>query len=141
MISTVRCLVNPTEDIVIVSNAILNLFPESKINRKEMKIGIEMSILLKNRSDLENLRQMIHDTRIIDTTRSRLQNNWNGINTHIRFDKQVANISRIRLLDDSEENPPLGAIEVQLDFNGQNEFERFIEWFTPPTVDGKIVRS
>ena len=141
MISTVRCLVNPTEDIAIVSNAILNLFPESKINRKEMEIGIEMSILLKNRSDLENLRQMIHDARIIDATRSRLQSNWNGINTLIRFDKQVANISRIRLLDDSEENPPLGAIEVQLDFNDQNEFERFIQWFTPPTVDGKIVRS
>ena len=140
MISTVRCLVNPTEDVEIVSNALLNLFPDSKIDRREMKVSIELNILLKDRDDLENLRQMIHDARIIDATRLRLERNWNGINTLIRLDKQVACISRIRVLDDSEENPPLGAIEIQLDFDGESEFERFVRWFTPPTKDGNIVR-
>ena len=140
MISTVRCLVNPTEDVEIVSNALLNLFPDSKIDRREMKVSIELNILLKDRDDLENLRQMIHDARIIDATRLRLERNWNGINTLIRFDKQVACISRVRVLDDSEENQPLGAIEMQLDFDDENEFERFVHWFTPPTKDGKIVR-
>lgn len=141
MISTVRCLVNPTEDAEIIKKALLNLFPESKADRREMKASMELNILLNDRNDLEILRQMIHDARIIDAVRLRLERNWNGINTLIRFDKQVACIPRIRVLDDSEENPPLGAIEIQLDFDDESEFEQFIHWFTPPTKDGKIVRS
>jgi len=139
MIGYIRCIVNPTEDPERVERALLNLFPESSIEERLLDVGTELTLKIKDRTSLEQLKQMIHNTRIIDAVRSRLEKNWNGANTIIRFDKQVAYVSRLRLMDDSEENPPLGFIEMQIDSKNDDDFEQFKRWFTPPTRNGKVV--
>jgi predicted RNA binding protein with dsRBD fold (UPF0201 family) len=136
---TVRCQVNPTEGSELVDQALLNLFPDSSVIKRELETGMELSILLNEYQQMENLRQMIHDIRIIDAVRLRLQRNWNGMNTVIHLDKQVAYHHKTRLIDDSEEKPPLGTIEIQLDFDDENKFEYFLRWFTPPTQNGKVI--
>ena len=138
---TVRCQVNPTEDSELVNQALLNLFPDSSCIRRELQMGVELNIALNEYQHIENLRLMIHDMRIIDAVRLRLQRNWNGMNTIIHLDKQVAYHHKIRLIDDSEEEPPLGTIEIQLNFDDENGFEKFLRWFTPPTQNGKVMMN
>jgi predicted RNA binding protein with dsRBD fold (UPF0201 family) len=104
-------------------------------------MGVELNIALNEYQHIENLRLMIHDMRIIDAVRLRLQRNWNGMNTIIHLDKQVAYHHKIRLIDDSEEEPPLGTIEIQLNFDDENGFEKFLRWFTPPTQNGKVMMN
>jgi predicted RNA binding protein with dsRBD fold (UPF0201 family) len=99
----------------------------------------ELITSFEDRSDLEWLRNRIHELRIIDTVRTRLLANWNGWKTRIFIDKQAAYHGKIKFLDDREELPPLGCIELQLEFNDESEFEAFLRYFTPPTKEGRIV--
>ena len=139
MNGTICCTVYPTEDYERLAIALSNLFPELQYERREVGTREELILHLNDRAFFEHLRQMIHDTRIIDAVRSRLEKNWNGMNTIIRFDKQVAYHGKIRLIDDSEENPPLGSIELQIDCDSDDGFNAFVNWITPPTRDGRIV--
>ena len=75
----------------------------------------------------------------IDAARKRLQSNWNGTSTNIHFDKQAAFTRKLRIIDDNQELPPLGSIEMIVTFDSEQEFEEFVNWFTPPTKDGKII--
>ena len=84
---------------------------------------------------LDSLRNSIHKIRIIDASRSRLLYNWDGKQTRICFDKQAAFTGKLKLIDDSEESPSLGFIEVQLDFEASQRFEEFLDWFTPSTKE------
>ena len=138
---TVRCPIFPTEDLDRVRRAISILFTENDDRHKEQDEMQELILVSSKRDTLEELRQLIHDLRIIDAVRSRINSNWNGVETLIRFDKQAAYTGKLRLVDDSEENPPLGCIEVYVEFDTEEKFEKFVTWFAPPTKNGRIVTN
>ncbi len=139
MKGTIRCPINPTEDYERLVIVLSNLFPDLQCEKKEIGSREELVLHLDNRTSLEYLRQMIHEARILDAVRSRLVKNWNGMNTIIRLDKQVAYYGKVRLIDDSQENPPLGSVELQIDFDSENVFDEFVNWMTPPTKDGRVI--
>jgi len=135
----VICPVNLTEDANKVRIALENLLGRSDFESTENGDVEEISTTYTNRDAIVFVRQTIHDTRIIDAARKRLQSNWNGTSTSIHFDKQAALMRKLRIIDDNQELPPLGSIEMVLSFDSEQEFEEFVNWFTPPTKDGKII--
>lgn len=135
----ITCPINPTEDKKKVGMALTNLLGKSNLISPENSGESEISVSLKGRDELSFVRQNIHETRIIDTVRKRLKLNWNGTSTTIHFDKQAAFVKKTHILDDNQELPPLGSIEMVLIFDSGSEFEEFVKWFTPPTRDGKVI--
>ncbi|MBY8996855.1 MAG: hypothetical protein KGD60_03925 [Candidatus Thorarchaeota archaeon] len=133
------CPVNPTEDIKKIGTALENLLGRSDFTTTDNNDMLEISKSYANRDAVNLVRQTIHETRIIDAARKRLRLNWNGISTKIHFDKQAAFARKLRIIDDNLELPPLGSIEIVLSFDSEQEFEEFVNWFTPPTKDGKII--
>ena len=139
MQGSAKCPVYPTEDQERVRKAV-----EYVINRNDFSYEIhngitELRVSFEGKDSLEWLRNRIHELRIIDAVRARLRFNWNGLGTMIKFDKQAAYHERIKLLDDREEMPPLGCIDLMLEFDDENEFEAFLRYFVPPTKDGHVV--
>ncbi len=137
----ITCPVNPTEDIKKVGKALENLLggPDAVIT-EDNEIQ-EFSISFTNRNAMSFLRQKIHGTRIIDAARKRIEANWNGISTKIYFDKQAAFTKKVRIIDDNQDLPPLGCIEIVFILDSEQEFEEFVKWFTPPTKDGRIIQN
>jgi predicted RNA binding protein with dsRBD fold (UPF0201 family) len=139
MHAVVRGRVYPTEAQERVEQAIMNIVAGSKCTVVRYDTHLELEVSLNEASSLEWLRQRIHDLRIIDATRVRLQSNWDGIESHLCLDKQAAFWERIRVIDDSDEIPPLGSIEIVLGFDTPTEFHSFVSWLTPRTEKGRIV--
>ena len=133
------CPVNPTEDSKKVGIALENLLGRSDFAIVDNDDTSEITVTYTNRDTVNFVRQAIHETRIIDAARKRLQSNWNGTSTNIHFDKQAAFARKLRIIDDNQELPPLGSIEMIVTFDSEQEFEEFVNWFTPPTKDGKII--
>ena len=133
----VRCQVFPTEDKNRILSALANFFPE-----KNTEYRFENSIVLMNtgkRESLDIIRNAIHSSRIIDAVRSSVLRNLIGLETRILADKQAAFSGRFRLVDDREEEPPLGSVEISISFANDEELEAFLRWFVPPTKNGRIV--
>lgn len=135
----ITCPVNPTEDIKKVEKALENLLGRSDFAVTDNGDILGISRSFTNRDVMNLVRQTIHETRIIDAARKRLETNWNGTSTKIYFDKQAAFAKKTRIIDDNQDLPPLGSIEIVLAFDSEPEFEEFVKWFTPPTKDGKII--
>lgn len=131
--------VNHTEDIKKVGKALENLLGKSDFTTMDSDDILDISISFKNRDAINIVRQAIHEKRIIDAARKRLRSNWNGTSTKIYFDKQAAFVKKLRIIDDDLELPPLGSIEIVFSFDSEIEYEEFVNWFTPPTKDGKII--
>ncbi len=91
------------------------------------------------RGSLDLVRQHIHTLRIIDAVRKRVFSNWDGSVTSIFFDKQAAYYGKLRIVDETEEDPPLGCIELKISFEDEAEFDGFLAWFAPPTKDGRVI--
>ncbi|MFW9805822.1 MAG: RNA-binding domain-containing protein [Candidatus Thorarchaeota archaeon] len=138
---TLICPVKPTEDIKRVKIAFENLLGKSDFIISEIDAESEISASLANRDDVSFIRQAIHEARIIDAARKRLESNWNGTSTLMHFDKQAAFLRKLKIIDDNQELPPLGGIELIVSFDSEQEFYDFVNWFTPPTKDGKIISS
>lgn len=135
----ITCPVNPTEDIKKIGIALENLLGRSDFTTTDNDNLIEISASYTNRDTINLVRKTIHETRIIDAARKRLRSNWNGTSTKIHFDKQAAFTKKLRIIDDNQELPPLGSIEIVLSFSSDQEYEEFVDWFTPPTKNGKII--
>lgn len=135
----ITCPVNPTEDITRVRIALENLLGGPVSTATESDDISEISTSYNNRDGVSSLRQAIHETRIIDAARKRLESNWNGTSTKIYFDKQAAYAKKVRIIDDNQDFPPLGCIEVVYVFDSEQEFKEFVGWFTPRTKDGRII--
>ena len=136
---SVKCLVYPTEDSDRVKKAIENIFGIVPIQISKRDEIIELVGTELHRDILSHIRQIIHDKRIIDAVRVRLLRNRDEFTSFIFLDKQAAFVGKLRLLDNEDETPPLGPIELKIDFATKPEFEDFLIWFTPPTKDGKII--
>ena len=135
----ILCPVNPTEDIKKVREALENLLGSSDFTTINNDDVLDLSATYANRDAVNLVRLTIHEARIIDAARKRLRLNWNGTSTKIYFDKQAAFVRKLRIIDDNLELPPLGSIEMVLTFDSEQEFDEFVNWFTPPTKDGKII--
>ena len=133
----ITCPVNPTEDVKKVGIAIENLLGRTDFSTDDNQT--EIVVTYTNRDSVSLVRQTIHETRIIDAVRKRLEANWNGTSASLHFDKQAAFVKKLRIIDDNQELPPLGSIEMVVVFDSEQEFEEFVDWFTPPTKDGKII--
>lgn len=135
----VKCPAYPTEDQERVRKAVGNVISHERLSYETHNGIAEFRVSFEGKNSLEWLRNRIHELRIIDAARARLRFNWNGSETKIIFDKQAAYHGRIKLIDDREELPPLGCIELQLEFDSESEFEGFLRYFTPPTKEGRVV--
>ena len=134
MQAVVRSRVYPTEDRERVEKAIANIFADLSYAIVEDETYFEVQSSLNRVGSLDWLRQRIHELKIIDAVRSRLLSNWSGSSTWLCLDKQAAFSGRVRIADDSEESPPLGFIEIVLQFDTEPEFQRFLTWFVPRTA-------
>ena len=85
------------------------------------------------------LRQLVHDKRILAAVRVRLLKNLDEFTTFMYLDKQAAYTGKLRLIDNIQENPPLGSIEIRFEFESESQFEEFLDWFSPRTKDGRII--
>ena len=137
---TVCCPVFPTEDKLSVETALANLFLIQELEEQETENHIELKALWNDSSSLSSIRQRIHELRIIDVVRKRLVSNWDDLNTmtHLCFEKQAAYVDKLRVVDDAQETPPLGFIEITIRFQSTSEFENFLNWFAPRTSSGRM---
>ena len=138
---TLICPVKPTEDIKRVEIAFENLLGKSDLIISEIDNESEISATFVDREAVSLIRQAIQEARIIDAARKRLESNWNGSSTSIHFDKQAAFLRKLKIIDDNQELPSLGSIEMMISFGSEQEFYNFVNWFTPPTKEGKIINS
>lgn len=130
-------IIYPTEDAKRVEAALGNLFLLGSLPVETEDCQIRISST--KRSSLDYVRNKIHSLRIIDAIRSRLLSNWDGEKTIVCFDKQAAYHGKLRLVDDRQEEPPLGLVEITIRFESEEEFEAFLVWFAPPTKDGHVI--
>jgi predicted RNA binding protein with dsRBD fold (UPF0201 family) len=131
--------VYPTEDKERVRKAVDTVITCNDFSFEPNGNIVELKTRFEGKHHLEWLRNRIHELRVIDAVRARLLSNWNGSQTRIILDKQAAYHGKIKFLDDREELPPLGCIELQFEFNTETEFETFLRYFTPPTKDGHVI--
>ena len=139
MKSTVRCIIHPTEDVQRVERAIENILGSITFSLTKFDEFTEIYSSNANKTNFAVLRQLIHDKKILDAVRVRLLKNLDEFTTFIQFDKQAAYSGKIRLIDNINENPPLGAIEIRFEFESEPQFEEFIDWFSPRTKDGRVI--
>jgi predicted RNA binding protein with dsRBD fold (UPF0201 family) len=137
----VICPIYPTEDSGTVLQAMKHFFDDIIPCEDTTSFPTRMVCELKGSDSISLLRSRIHNLRIIDAVRSRLLDKWNGYESCLLIDKQAAVAGKLRLVDDSEEMPPLGAIELLVGFDDRLEFERMLRWFVPPTVDGRVIEG
>ncbi|MHA2141581.1 MAG: RNA-binding domain-containing protein [Candidatus Thorarchaeota archaeon] len=139
MEALVRCPIYPTEDAERVCSALAFLF----LSDSSCHETNDNHLMLKSskRSSLDLIQQYIHNLRIINAVRKRALSNWDGSRTFVYFDKQAAYNEKLRLVDETEEAPPLGCIELEIILEDETEFERFLSWFAPPTKNGRVVTS
>ena len=143
MQAIVTCPVFPTEDEDRVKEAVLFLFPDVKqFNRTETAHdSVNLQFLLDSSAKLGTLRTAIHDTRIIDAVRVRLEQNRVDCTTSIALDKQAASSHKLRIIDEADGAPPLGCIKADLQFDDEQEMEQTLHWIVPPTRDGRVVHD
>ncbi len=136
-----RCPVYPTEDQQRVEEAFNNLLPNLTIQTEQKGSTAILSTYSEEQKSLGWLRNQIHTIRIIDAVRARLVSSWDEENSIIQLDKQTAYHGKIRLLHPDDFPPPLGCISIIINFESSTEFENFLSWFTPRTVEGRIAEN
>ena len=139
MKSTIKCLVHPTENIQRVEEAIKNILGPITLSRIELDEFTEIHSTITKKTRFEILRQSVHDKKILDAVRVRLLKNLDEFTTFIFFGKQAAYTGKLRLIDNDQEDPPLGSIEIRFDFKSDSHFEEFLDWFSPRTKIGRII--
>lgn len=119
-----RAACHPTEDREKVKQALLNLFPEGEIEEGEDGTVVRTG-------SGEKLRQIIIDHHIRDTARSMMLCGRSGNVSRFRLNKQVAFVGKVSFV---EGNPPLGAIEVEVE---DDDIDTAIDHLAESTVEVK----
>ncbi len=140
MNTTIRCPVFPTEDFDIILNALRNLFPTELFTRRSGERETWIEAKFSKRQSLDTVRTAIQEHRIIDAVKRVIMSTWTGTAFILKFDKQAAVRGKISIVDE-DEDPPLGAIELYVYVPTDEDFEYFLDWFTPATKDGRIIRN
>ena len=116
----VFCSINPSEDTKKVESAILNIFPECKIDNEKFSIrGYS-----ENLNVLEKIHEVINSMQYQRIYKRTLEKNLEKNTTWFYLNKQAAFAEKIAICGESDESP-LGPIKVVLtSFN----IDRIIEW-------------
>ncbi|MGY5879050.1 MAG: RNA-binding domain-containing protein [Candidatus Thorarchaeota archaeon] len=139
MKATIRCIVHPTEEIHRIELAIENILGPITLSTTKLDEFTEIYSSISSKDSFAMLRQLVHDKRILAAVRVRLLKNLDDFSTFMYFDKQAAYTGKLRLLDNTHEDPPLGFIEIRFEFESETQFEEFLDWFSPRTKDGRII--
>jgi predicted RNA binding protein with dsRBD fold (UPF0201 family) len=139
MKSTIRCIVHPTEEIQRIEKAIENILGSITLSTSKFDEFTEIYSSITSKDSFARLRQLVHDKRILSAVRVRLLKNLDEFSTFMHFDKQAAYTGKLRLIDNNHENPPLGSIEIRIEFESESQFEEFLDWFSPRTKDGRVI--
>ena len=124
--STLKCkiemtsLVNPSEDIDKIKQAISNIFPFSNFNEKESLVIFQSN----NLNSLEKIHEVIHSKQSQKTYKRNLENNLEGNRTWFFLNKQAAFVNKIAICENEDESP-LGPIKVILT---STYIDRIIDW-------------
>ncbi len=121
---------HPTEDEERVRRAILNLFPDAEISIRENRV-------IGRTSNLSRFRELLRIQRILDTSRTMLISGKKGNSITVYLNKQTAYISRINFAEEDAILSPLRITFRLFDV----DFERFLDYLTPETRDGKPVKE
>ncbi|AKG91565.1 Uncharacterized protein conserved in archaea [Geoglobus ahangari] len=122
--------VHPTEDVEKVKKTVLNLFPDASIEVEESK-------LLARTTNLSRFRELLRMQRILDTARSEMISGRRGKSVVVYLNKQTAYVSRINFADEDAILSPLKVTFRLYDV----DFERFLDYLTPETRDGRPVKE
>ena len=116
----VFCSINPSEDTKKVESAILNIFPECKIDNEKFSIrGYS-----ENLNVLEKIHEVINSMQYQRIYKRTLEKNLEKNTTWFYLNKQAAFAEKIAICGESDESP-LGPMKIVLtSFN----IDRIIEW-------------
>ena len=119
--------VRPTEDADKVRRALLNVFPDLRIDASE-------DALRGTTESLDRLRELIRKLRIRDTARRVLLRGREGDRTRFDLSKQAAFSGRVSFAADS----PLGDIAVEIE---SDRLEDVIDFVAESTIERKATPS
>ena len=114
------CSINLSEDPQKVESAILNIFPNCKIEHEKFSL----KALSENLHTLEKIRESIHSMKSQKTFRRTLEKNLDLDTTWIYLNKQAAFAEKIAICEKSDESP-LGPIKIIIT---SRNLDRIIEW-------------
>jgi len=115
-----RVGVKNTEDATRIKQALLNLFPDAKVEE-------EGNIMVGISGDARNFKDMLKNQQIRDTARQFLGRRIrNGI-LSFKLNKQAAYAGKINFAVVSH---PMGEIEVKITPEGEESIDDFVEWLT-----------
>jgi len=114
---TVETVCKPTEDKDKVKKAVLNLFPDLKIDYKGNRMR-------GTSSSLDRFKEILMESRIRDTARRILLRGKKGNKTVFKLNKQVAFVGKVCF---AEEKHPLGDITVTIE---NENIDRIMEEIT-----------
>ena len=113
-------VVNPSEDIDKIKQAITNIFPFSNFNEKESLAVFQSN----NLHSLEKIYEAIHSKQSQKTYKRNLENNLEGNKTWFYLNKQAAFVNKIAICENEDESP-LGPIKLILI---SSQINRIIDW-------------
>lgn len=119
--------VRPTEDVNKVRRALLNVFPDLRIDASE-------DALRGTTESLDRLRELIRKLRIRDTARRVLLRGREGDRTRFDLSKQAAFSGRVSFAADS----PLGDIAVEIE---SDRLEDVIDFVAESTIERRPTPS
>ncbi|MDR2698812.1 MAG: hypothetical protein LBB30_03970 [Candidatus Methanoplasma sp.] len=123
----VSCPVCPSEDPEKVRDAVLNIFPNTSLERTDR--GFE------GEAGTDRFCDLVRKQKILDSTRSMMFKGIRGRTITIHLNKQVAVVGKISF---TEPRTILGTLAVTFD---SDEPEALIDKIAPRTVDGEEVRT
>jgi hypothetical protein len=114
------CSINPSENPSKVESAILNIFPNCKIQIEKFSIKGDSNDL----HSLEKIHEAIHSRQSQRIYRRTLEKNLENNSTWFYLNKQAAFAEKIAICEKSDESP-LGPIKVVLT---SSNIDRIIDW-------------
>ena len=133
--------VNPTEDEEKVQKALLNIFPDAKVEKKGSRLDglVKLSLNGAGLDFLSTFRSLIRQERIRSVARRLMMSRTEGERVVIYLHKQAAFVGRVSFCEPVGESP-LGPISIEITSStpetvidylaampGQDGFQRFRE--------------
>ncbi|HKZ99674.1 MAG TPA: RNA-binding domain-containing protein [Thermoplasmata archaeon] len=115
--------VRPTEDVAKVTRAVLNLFPDARIE-------VRGDSIIGETESLDRLRELIRNQKIRDAARSLLRRARVGARTSVGLSKQAAFMGRVNFSATS----PLGDLAVEIE---SDDLDALIDHVAESTVRPK----
>ena len=114
------CIINPSESIEKIEQAISNIFPYSIINNNNFSINAQS----KELRSFEKIYQFIQNNKLQKNYLRSLEDNLQGNTTWFYLNKRAAFVEQIAICEESDESP-LGPIKVTI---SSSNIDAIIDW-------------